>query len=288
MRWSAALPVALWSGAAWSGVAAASFHPIEDRPYRYETIETRTADGAVRRFHASRTVIFHRTETGYDVSVTLDAVDEQAGSDVGQMFLAATGALLHRTLHYRLGRDGTLLDVADADISIALIADAIERMGIANRARSGDSRAMASPLRALPPERKRAMLQSILAPLLAGAGAARDNGQRPITLPSRPPLPPGTALVGTETVSRGADAMVTVAVDARGAADVGTPDGMPGATMGRSASTPNATIHTVRVIDPASGLLRDSREVAETLLNDGQTVHINRIETVVTLRPQAK
>ena len=284
----AALPVALLSGAVWSGAAAASFHPVEDRPYRYDTVETRTADGVVRRFHASRTVVFHRTATGYDVSVTLDSVDEQAGGDVGKMFLTATGALLHRALSYRLDSDGTLLDIADADTAIALIADAIERMGTGDHARSGDSKAMASPLRTLPPERKRTMLRSVLAPLLAGAGAARDVGQRPVTLPSRPPLPFGTALVGTETVSRGADGFVTVAVDAHGAADVGTPEGTPGATMGRPASMPTATIRTVRVIDPASGLLRDSRDIAETRLSSGTDVRTTRIETIVTLRQAGK
>lgn len=48
------------------GAAVAGFHPVEDRRYRYDTGQVRVTDGIVRRFHAHRTIVFHRTADGFD------------------------------------------------------------------------------------------------------------------------------------------------------------------------------------------------------------------------------
>ncbi|WP_353204142.1 hypothetical protein [Sphingomonas sp.] len=265
----------------WSGAAAAEFRPVADRPYRYDTVETRTADG-VTRFQASRTIVFHKTDAGFDVTVTLDTIDERAGDDVGAMFRAATGALLHRPIRYRLDASGAIVDVADADAAIALIADAIERIS-ARRARSGDARVLASPLRALPPERKAAMLRSVLTPVLAGAAADRAPGQRAITLPSRPPLAPGTALEGIET-TRSAGGIVAIEVRAAGGVDTRAAADTHGHDVAIPAQRPTATITSIRHIDAATGLLRDAHDIAETRLSDGATAHTTQIETILTLQ----
>ena len=267
----------------WSNAAAAEFRPIEDRPYRYDTVETRISDGMVRHFRAARTIVFHRTETGYDAIVTLDAVDEETGDEVGRMFMAATGALLHQPLRYRLDIGGGIVGIDDPEAAIALIADAIERMS-AQRERSGDARVLASPLRSMPLERKSAMLRSILAPVIAGPAADRTPGERPITVPSRPPLPRSTSLTGTETISRGTTGIVTIAVRAGGGIDATAPPETPGHALAAAAHAPTATIYTVRNIDSRTGLLLDARDIAETSVSDGETIHRTRIDTVITLQ----
>ncbi len=266
----------------WSNAAAAEFRPVEDRPYRYDTVETRTADGVARRFQASRTVVFHKTDTGYVVTVTLDTIDDRAGDEVGAMFRAATGALLHRPIRYRVDASGAIVDVADADTAIALIADAIERIS-ARRVRSGDARVLASPLRTLPPERKAAMLRSILTPVIAGPTADRTLGQRAVTVPSRPPLAPGTALSGIET-TRSAGGIITIEVEASGGVDAHAAPETHGHDVATPAHLPTATISMTRRIDAATGLLRDAQDVSETRLRDGATVHAAQIETILTLQ----
>lgn len=278
-----AVPIALCASA-----AAASFHPVEDRPYRYDTVETRTADGATRRFHASRTIVFHRAADGYDAIVTLQAIDQQADGDVGRMFVAATGALLHHPLRYRLDAAGMITGVDGADAVVALVADAIERMTATGSTRAGHSKALASPLRTAPLERKVAMLRSVLLPVIAGAAADRTPGQANVRLPSRPPLPPGTDLSGTETVSRGASGVVTIDVVAHGGIDATAPPDAPGARIATPAHALDARVHTVRNIDAAAGLVLDSRETSEATLSDGDTLHTVRIETVITLTPAPK
>lgn len=266
----------------WSSAAAANFRPVEDRPYRYETVETRSGSGVTRRFRASRTVIFHKTATGYDATVTLDAVDAQAGGEVGAMFRTATGALLHRPLRYHLDVSGAIVGIDDADAAVALIADAIERSSAHNE-RSGDARVLASPLRALPPERKAAMLGSILTPLIGGPTADRTPGARPITLPSRPPLAPGTALAGVETLTRGASGIITIDVQASGGVDTAAPPGTPGSRIAAPVASPSITIQTLRNVDSATGLVIDSRDIAETRALHGDAAHTTRVETTVTL-----
>lgn len=276
--WLAAIPIALSASA-----ASAAFHPVEDRPYRYETVETRTADGVVRRFHASRTLVFHRTASGYDAVVTLDAIDHQADGAVGRMFAAATGALLHYPLRYRLDATGAVIDVADADAILARIADRVERALAGGTARGGESKALANPLRATSPERTLALFRSILSPVVAGAAADRPPGQTAVTVPSRPPLPRDTELTGIETVSRGVSGIVTIDVRAGGGIDVATPSAALGARIATPAPSPTATLHLVRNIDPLSGLVRDSRETSDATLTDGDALHTTRIETVITV-----
>ena len=277
IRGSVGLSVLLWSSA-----AAAEFRPVADRPYRYDTVETRTADGMTRRFHATRTVLFHKTETGYDVTVVLDAVDEQAGDDVGAMFRAATSALLHRPLRYRVDPSGTILGVADADAAIALIADAIERVST-QATRRGDARVLASPLRTLSPERKAAMLRSILSPLIAGPAADRRPGRRPVILPSRPPLAPGTALIGVETLTRDPSGIVTIDIQASGQVDTAPPRETHGSELAVPVASPSAMIHTLRNVDSTTGLVIESDDMAETRVRHGDATHTARVETTVTL-----
>ena len=275
-----AAPAALYVSA-----ANAAFHPVEDRSYRYDTVEIRTAGGVVRRFHTRRSIVFRRTADGYEATVTLEAFDHQAGGDVGRMFEAATGALLHRPLHYRLDAMGKVIAVEDAGVAIALIASAIERTS-ADRTRSPYAKALASPLRTLSPAQQQTMLASILASVIASGASERPSGVRAITLASRPPLAPGTALTGTETVSRNAAGIVTVDTQASGGIDATAPAGAP--TAATAKITPVATLQAIRNVDPASGLIRDSRDVNETTMFDGTDTHRSRSETIVTLTLAAK
>lgn len=267
----------------WSSAAAAEFHPVEDRTYRYETAETRSAEGIVRRFAAERSVVFHRTASGYDATVTLDAVEEASGDAAGRMFRAATGALLGKPLRYRLDSSGAVLAVEDPDRAIAVIANAIEQM-TAHRERGGDAQILASPLRSLPAERKVAMLRSILSPVIAGSVADQPPGTRNVTIPSRPPLPPGTALSGVQTVTRGPGDVVTVNVQADGTIDSAPPPETHGYDVASAAHAPIATIRSHRVLDAATGLVREARDRTETRVIEGNAVHSSTIETTITVR----
>ena len=279
IRWLGLLPVALLANA-----AQAAFQPIQDRPYRYESVETRTVDGVERRFQSTRTVVFHQTERGFSAIVTLVMVDQQNAAGVARMFATATASLLNRPLHFTLGPDGSIEGVEDADATIAHIAAAIERMAMGTR-RPGMSSALAAPLRAMPPERKVAMLTSILSPLLAGPLTDRMPGKVAVTLPSRPPLAPGMALSGTETVRRAANGEVTIETEAAGRVDATPRANNPGQFAAGPVAAPSVTTHATRTFDSTSGLLVASTEANDVIASDGRAFHRTRTATVITVTP---
>lgn len=280
-RWLGLLPVALIASA-----AQATFHPIQDRPYRYDSVETRSADGVERRFQSKRTVVFHQTDRGFTAIVTLVMVDHQNAADVAQMFATATESLLDRPLRFALGPDGSIEGVEDADAAIAQIAMAIERMAIGTR-RPGMSTALAAPLRAMPPERKVAMLTSIVSPLLAGHLTDRLPGKVAVTLPSRPPLAPGMALSGTETVRHAANGQVTIETEATGNVDASSLADSPGKFAAGPVAAPSVTTHSTRRFDSTSGLLVESTEASDVIASDGRSLHRTRTATVITVTPPA-
>lgn len=278
--------VAVLTRALWANVADARFAPVEDRRYRYEIDETRVADGVTRRFHADRSVVFHRTASSFDAVVTLEAVRHGPANEAGAMFQIAIGALLQRPLHFRLDGAGHVTEVEDTDAAVALIADAIERFGTARR---DLSRALAAPLRQAPSERKAAMLVSILQPIVLSDEAGREPGNRPVILPNRPPLPAGAQLTGSETVVRDDPTSVTITVQAAGTVAQAVPQDAPGATsltrMNDAAA--GVTVRQVRTIDAVSGLLRESVETSETTLPGAKGVRRAVVETVVHVGREA-
>lgn len=279
MRWLGMLPLSLLASA-----AHAAFHPIQDRPYRYESAETRTVDGIERRFHSTRTVVFHQTDHGFTATVTLESSGPQNTADVARMFTTATDALLNHPLRFTLGVDGSIEGVEDADAAVAQIATAIEQMAIGIH-RPGVSTALAAPLRAMPPERKVAMLASIVSPLLAGRLTDHAPGQVAVTLPSRPPLAPAMALSGTETVRRAANGQITIETEAGGSVDPTPLANAPGQIAARAVSAPSVTTRSTRTFDTASGLLVESNDVSDVTVSDGHTVHRTRIATAITVIP---
>ena len=248
--------------ALWASIAQARFAPVEDHRYRYEIDETRVAGGVTHRFHARRSIVFHRTVSGFDAVVTLEVVRHSPAGDVGAMFQATTGALLQRAVRFRLDARGHVTQVDDADRAVALIADAIERLGTARRDRPprlAPSRMLAAPLRSATPERKTAMLVSILQPVVLSDEADRAAGSRAVVLPNRPPLPAGAGLTGSETIVRDDPASVTITLQAAGSVVTTLPNA--------SSATAGVTIRQTRRIDAVSGLLRDSVETSETTLS---------------------
>lgn len=255
--------------------ASAALRPITERPYHYTTVETRSTNGVTRRFETRRTVVFRRNADGFSAIVTLDAVDQRADDDVARMFSAATMALLHQPVRLQLDHHGAVVAVDDADALVARIGDAIERMAASAGPRAGASSALGGPLRALPIDRKIAMLASILTPLLAGPLADRLPGSAPITLASRPPLPRGTNLTGTETTTRSADGLITVETIATGSV-AATSSLAPSA-----APAARATVTIARTLDSATGLIVHSREATDATLGDGTTTQ--RLQTITTI-----
>ncbi|MDO7843256.1 hypothetical protein [Sphingomonas immobilis] len=260
--------------AAAPAVATATFHPVEGVTYIADTVVTRIDDGVTRRFHTARHIVFRRDGDGYLVEAVLQKADQQAPG-AGQAFTKGNDALTGRTVRYRVDASGAVTAIEDIDTLIELIAEQIEKSA-PDPARGA---MFARPLRTAGPEQRRAMLASFIAPLIGAADAHRAEGRRPVTLPPQPPMPVGSGLPGEEVVTR--DRAGILSIETRASGPITGPADIPGG----STATGSITLTLLRRIDPATGLLVESRSETTTVTAGPGAARTGKSETLITFRP---
>lgn len=262
-----------------AAVAPGSFAPPLDTPLRYVITETRTKGRETRRFTAERRIVFRRDGDNIVAEVTLDHIDQQAGDGAGAMFETAMAGLQGRTIRFHLDRAGKLITVEDRDALWERLCDAMAAMGD-KRSRPGLTKTVATALRALPGDRRQAMLGSMIAPLIAGDAAPKNDSA--VSVSARTPTGAPTALDGRQSVSHSADGTLTVQVRAEG--NVAT--GFPGETPG-IADAPKAGVHLSVMrdnrIDPRTGLVLESRQTTRTTIGSGAGARRSEAVTTATL-----
>lgn len=249
--------------------SAASFAPPLDRPLRAVTEATRTDAGTTRRFTNARRIVFRRAASGYLAEVTIESGAPAADSDddPAAMFRAGFARIAGRTVTLHLDPAGRVTTIGDQPALWQAFLDGIAALapagsGELDRKRAGRIRAILAALTALPPERQRATLASLVEPLVAAdLAAAGESPPLPVRLPAASPY--GTAqLDGIRAVRRVAGKLEAV-VTADGAIALAGPDGP---VQGRM------SLETVRRVDPVSGLVAEERETRRTHAPDGSLV----------------
>ena len=232
----------------------ARFAPPDGQAFRHVLIEERDDGTVKRRFEAERTIVFRATPTGYAADVTLVRVSQDAGT--GGMFAAGMAGLKGRTIRFQLDRAGNVVAIEGEAAIWEALCHGIESMVGTDASRRERLRPLATPLRALPEDRRRAMLASMITPLIAGPIAA--EGARAVTVEARGLDGTRIVLDGRET--RHAAALGTIAIETSAS---GT---LPGAEAG--AVPARVSVATRRVIDPATGLVLEARDTRDTWLGD--------------------
>jgi DNA-directed RNA polymerase specialized sigma24 family protein len=248
-------------------VAATAFAPPLDVPVRAVTETSRTDSGITRRFTNARRVVFRRTPDGYRAEVTIEGSEaESADDDPAAMFRAGFERIAGRTVVLRLDGNGRVTAIEDQAAVWKAFLDGIAALAPPgtsdlDRKRASRIRAIVAMLAPLPPERQRATLASLVEPLIAADVAAQgESPPQTVRVPASSAF--GTAqLDGIRSVKH-TGALLEVTVTAAGALRIQAPDGP---VQGRIA------FETVRVVDPATGLVRDSREHVSTRLPDGSS-----------------
>jgi len=254
--------------------AAPVFAPPLDRSLTMTTETVRSAGPTTRRFVARRTVRFSAAPDGYRVAITLDAAAPgEADSDPAGLLHAGFAGLAGRTVVLQLDRTGAVTGVDDLP---AIWRAIIEGMGAmapvgtdpATQADSARVRAIVAALAAQPEAGQRRMIASLVTPLIAPelvTEAATPAPPRAVRVPASS-IYGQTELDGLRAVRSRPDG-IEVSVSATGPIAVTTSDGTASATI---------TLETLRRIDPATGLVIESREQVETLGPDG-SVHSERL-----------
>lgn len=252
------------------GVAAAQFAPVVDAPYRHTQVEERRDDRATQHFESRRTLVFHRLPNGFALDVTIVAASEPNNA-AGAMFATAMAGLKGRTIRFLIDAKGHITGLEDEDSIWAMLSAAVDRAAASaspgSAARKQAAGALAAAFRLMPADRRRAILMSIAAPVLAGPLSNRGAvAQAPITIPARGPAGTAVTLSGHETVDVIDDQTLTITANAEG--------NVPSPPTPGSAETTQAHIRvkSTKRIDRIAGLVTEAREDRETTIGSGPTL----------------
>lgn len=168
-----------------AGQAAADrLDPPLDKPLRIVTESVRTDGGVTRRFVNARRVVFRRADTQLRAEVTIEGSEPTGPTDdPAAMARAGFEHIAGRIITFRLDPAGQVAAVEDhAAVWQAMLdgfaAQAPEGTGALDRKRAGQVRAIVAVLAAMPAERQRETLASLVEPLIA-ADAASEAPPRP-------------------------------------------------------------------------------------------------------------
>lgn len=240
---------------------AASFAPPLDRPLRAVTEASRTDAGITRHFANARRIVFRRSATGYRAEVTIEhgptAVSGE--DDPTAMFRAGFARIAGRTVVMHLDPAGRVYAIDDqAEVWKAFL-DGIAALVPASkddidRKRAGRVRAILTALTPMPPERQRATIATLVEPLIAADLAATgESPPRPVRVPAGSAF--GAAQLDGIRAVRRQHGHLIVSVSAAGEVTQRTPAGE---------ATGRVSLETTRRIDPAMGLVLESRDAVRT------------------------
>jgi hypothetical protein len=245
--------------------AAAVFAPPA-APLRVVTERAQDVAGTPWRFRVERTVRFARDGAGWRAEVRIvSATSEVPMANAAAMFEAGYAGLIGRALAFRMDAAGKVIEVEGLDAAweafcAGVVAAASGRAGYDGKARAANAEAMAAPLRALPAERKRAMLASLVAPLVAEEAGEAVGSFRPVRVPGGSPIGGSAMLEGMRSIA----AQGTL-IRSTTRAEGGNADGRVTLTLSRD-------------IDPRTGLLTGSTEIVRTRSGGRDSERITTIQ----------
>ncbi len=237
-------------------VQSALFNPPIDRPLVQITEQVRSDAAGERRYRVERALRFGRDADGLFADLTLTRIDGAADDNRFEQGLAG---LKGRTIRYRLDAQGRLTTIPGMDGHWAAFS-----AGLTQSAPPGAGTRIISALRSAPPTQQRAMLWSMVEPLIVADIAAQPPYRlRPVSQPGRPPFATGAMLSGTESLSHSPDGGVELRRIVRGSH--------------RAPIDPNAGTEAVEreretriTLNPATGLLARSVEVTRTRIGTAE------------------
>jgi hypothetical protein len=258
-----------------AGVTAPAFTPPLATPLLITTEHRSSMDGAERRYALRRLVRFQRSDAGYRAEVRVLAPSTEAAGAVGGMIEAGFATLAGRTLVFHLDAKGQVRQIEDMDALWERLCEGIGNIVAAKpsleaAARTALTQRISGPLRALPDERRLAMLSTLVTAIIAEEPPAPAGTVAAVRLPGASPLGQKLVLDGMRTTTAAAAGEIETVIRAS--------SGTPG-EGGR------VELERTRRSDPRTGLLTFSSDQTRTTLGAVQGGRESVRNTIVRLVP---
>ncbi|AQR73811.1 hypothetical protein [Sphingomonas sp. LM7] len=250
-----------------ASLAATVFAPPLDTPIRI-TVERVETSPKERRYRQERLVRFRPDGTGYRAEAVLVANASAAPEALSDLVERGLSALAGQTIVLHLDVNGQVTGIDDMTALWDRVCQHIADAAAARRGLTpGESNALATrlvaPLRALPPERQRALLATLVTAAIMTDPVDAPGSAVAVQLPGASPFGTPATLQGirrTEAVGIllhvSTTATATVALPAEGNAP---------------ARAGSVTLDRVRVFDPRTGMLATATDTIRNVIATRET-----------------
>jgi hypothetical protein len=258
-----------------ASIAAPTFAPPLGSPLRIvtERIETSPAE---RRYQLERLVRFSKEGSGYRAEAVLLANTSAAPEALGNLVERGLSALAGRTIVLHLDERG---EVTMVDEMATLWERVCQRIAEAAATRHGLASGAASaklvaPLRALPPERQRGLLATLVTAAIMTDPRESPGSFVPVRLPGASPFGTPVTLEGTRRTATADNGLIRASTTASAMVDL---PAQPGAPM----RTGSVSLDRQRVFDPRTGMLSVATDTVRNVSGTGaaarETLLVTRI-----------
>jgi hypothetical protein len=257
-----------------ASIAAPVFAPPTDEPLRIVTERTEISSGE-RHYRLERLVRFRKDGAGYRA----EALVLGSASEAPQVL----GNLVERGLSALAGRKVVLhLDINGRVVAIDEIADLWERVcqRVAEAAATrqslppGEAKTLAehiaAPLRALPPERQRALLATLVTAAILSEPLDPAGTVAPVELPGASPFGAPLTLRGTRRSAAAGNGLIRTTTIASATTDLPARNGTP-------AASGLVALERVRTSDPRTGLIATALDTTRNGIGARETLLVTRL-----------
>lgn len=260
-----------------ASIAAPTFAPPLGTPLRIvtERIETSPAE---RRYQLERLVRFSKEGSGYRAEAVLLANTSAAPEALGNLVERGLSALAGRTIVLHLDEHG---QVATVDEMAALWERVCQRIAEAAATRHGLASGAASarlvaPLRALPPERQRGLLATLVTAAIMTDPRESPGSFVPVRLPGASPFGTPVTLEGTRRTATADNGLIRASTTASAMVDL---PAQPGAPM----RTGSVSLDRQRVFDPRTGMLSAATDTVRNVSGTGAAARETMLVTHIRI-----
>jgi hypothetical protein len=249
-----------------AGIAAPAFAPPIDAPLRIVTERTETWPDE-RRYRLERLVRFSRENAGYRAEAILLGTTSTAPEELGNLVENGLSALAGRRIVLHLDSLGRVVAIDDMALLWEQVCRHIADAAAGRRSlASGEADALAvklvTPLRALPAERQRTLLATLVTTAIMTDPVEPVGAVTPVRLPGASPFGAPITLEGTRHTAAADNGLIRASTIASATVTVPARDSAP-------ARSGTVSLERVRTFDPRTGMIATGLDTTRNASGEG-------------------